>query len=119
MKPFPSTNIWPMATSKKAPQKKAVKKTASKPQAVKKAAAKKSATPAKKAAKPKAPKKVVDIIDDFVDREALAKLAQKVDDAVNQDKIQPVVEQAQAVVAGATAEAKKKISWLKRLFGKK
>lgn len=108
-----------MATSKKTPQKNAAKKAAPKKQTTKKAAVKKSAAPAKKAAKPKSPKKVVDIIDDFVDRDALAKLAQKVDDVVNQEKIQPAVEQAQAVVAGATAEVKKKVSWFKRLFGKK
>jgi hypothetical protein len=108
-----------MATAKKTTQKKASPKASPKNAPAKKQAAKKSAPKAKEPNKAKAPKKVVDVIDDFVDRDALAVLAKKVDDVVNQEKIQPAVEQAKVVVSGVAAEAEKKISWLKKLFGKK
>lgn len=108
-----------MATAKKTTKKTASKKAVPKTNQPKKQAAKKAAPAVKKASKPKASKKVVDVIDDFVDRDALASLAKKVDDAVNQEKIQPVVDQAKVIVAGVEAEAKKKISWIKKLFGKK
>ena len=49
----------------------------------------------------------------------LAELAKKVDDVVDQQKIEPAIEEAKEIVAEIVVNAEKKVSWLKKLFGKK
>ena len=108
-----------------AQNKKPATKTAAKKAPAKKAAAKKA--PAKKATvKKSAPKKekdaadlVADIAADYIDREQLADLVKKVDDAIDQEKIESAIDDAKEIVEEAVAKAEKKISWLKKIFGKK
>lgn len=109
-----------MAQNKKPTNTNTAKKAPAKKAAVKKAAPKSDSTPKKKPGPKKKPVEVaLDIADDFVDREKLAELAKKVDDVVDQQKIEPAIEEAKEIVAEIVVNAEKKVSWLKKLLGKK
>jgi serine kinase of HPr protein (carbohydrate metabolism regulator) len=124
-----------MATNKKTPKKAAATKTAAKKAPAKKAGVKKDApkkaTANKKAAQKKsAPKKdqspksdAAQIIalaaDDFIDREELARLADKTESIVveTQHNAEEIVAEMKSFLTSTVAGAEKKISFWRRILG--
>lgn len=124
-----------MATNKKTPKKAAATKTAAKKAPAKKAGAKKDASkkaPAtKKAAQKKsAPKKdqvlkgetakiITSAADDFIDREELARLADKTQSIIveTQNSAEEIVDEMKSFLTSTVAGAEKKISFWRRILG--
>jgi hypothetical protein len=124
-----------MATSKKTPKPAAAKKTAAKKAPAKKAGAKKDTSkkaPAKKKAAQKqaAPKKaqsfkdkkaqlVALAADDFIDREELARLADKTQSIIveTQHSAEEIVSEMKSFLTDTVIGAEKKISFWRRILG--
>jgi hypothetical protein len=119
-----------MATNKKTPKKAAATKTAAKKAPAKKAGAKKDASKKAPVNKKAAPKKaqglkgetakiITSAADDFIDREELARLADKTQSIIveTQNSAEEIVDEMKSFLASTVSGAEKKISFWRRILG--